>query len=208
MIACPCDLQHRYMSQSPAPSPSVVSRLAIRDVTTGLSLVLRDELPVTGFDCGDADLNEWFAQDVVASTEQLLVKNFELKLPGDSEKGSPVGLVSLSNDNIRLRDLVDIQDIPKGKRFHSWPAVKIARLGVAQAFQRQGFGREIIRLVAQLFTTDNRTGCRFITLEAYNKPSVIAFYESTGFEFITSSDIGKETRHMYFDLIRVDAVSC
>jgi len=165
------------MSQSHVQSlPVEVSRLAVLDTTTGLSLVRRDDLPVSSFDCGDPDLNEWFAHDVIASTELLLVKNFELMLPGDTGSGSPIGLVSLSNDAIRLRDLEEIQDVPNGKRFQSWPAVKIARLGVAADFQRKGFGREIIRLVAQLFTTDNRTGCRFITLEAYNKPAVLAFY--------------------------------
>lgn len=182
---------------------AAASRLATSDKSTGLSLIRRDNLPVTGFDCGDADLNEWFAKDVVPSTKYLLVKSFELKLPGDSENNGPVGLVSLANDAIRLRDLKEIQEIPEGKYFESWPAVKIARLGVAAAFQRQGFGREMIRLIAQLFTTDNRTGCRFITLEAYNKPPVIAFYESAGFDFMTSADIGHQTRHMYFDLLRV-----
>ena len=196
------------MSPSNALSPSVaICRLAAQDVSTGLSLVHRDDLPVVGFDCADGDLNEWFSKDVVPSTEKLLVKNFELRLPGDLENGSPIGLVSLSNDAIRLRDLVDILKVPDGKCFESWPAVKIARLGVALPYQRQGFGREIIRLLAQLFTTDNRTGCRFITVEAYRRPSVMAFYQSVGFEFLTSYDIASDTRHMYLDLLRVDASS-
>lgn len=170
-----------------------------------MSLVRRDDLPVAGFDCGDADLNEWFAQDVVSATAALLVKSFELKLPNDSEGGSPVGLISLANDCIRLRQLDELLDVPvpDGKRFESWPAVKIARLGVARDFQRQGFGMEIIRLVSQLLTTDNRTGCRFMTLEAYNKSGVTLFYEAAGFEFMTSGDIGHTTRHMCLDLLRV-----
>lgn len=196
------------MSQLTMPSTSGgVSRLAVLDPLTGLSLVHRNELPITGFDCGDADLNEWFARDVGVSTSALLVKNFELRLPGDDGNGSPVGLISLANDSVRLRELEEFQEVPEGKRFESWPAVKIARLGVAVELQRKGFGREIIRLITQLFTTDNRTGCRFVTLEAYNKPAVTLFYEATGFEFMTCSDIGKATRHMCLDLLRVSAVT-
>jgi GNAT superfamily N-acetyltransferase len=180
-----------------------INRLAVVDKHTGLSLVPRIDIPLVGFDCGNADLNEWFSKDVVESTESLLVKNFELKLPGDPG-GTPVVLVSLCNDAIRLRDLEEFLDVPVGKRFKSWPAVKISRLGVAKEHKRKGFGTEAIRLIKLLFTSRNRTGCRFITVEAYNTPEAKFFYESNGFDYMTGNDCNDETRHMWFDLITVE----
>lgn len=191
------------MSPSSTPaSSSTVSRLAVQSPSKGLSLVRSDELPFTGFDCGDADVNQWFAKDVAPCTEQLLVKSFELKVSDTPRKGIPMGLVSLCNDAVLQRDLIDILPVPEEKLFPSWPAVKIVALGVAVPLQRRGFGREIIGLIAQLFTTDNRTGCRFITLDAYNNPTVIHFYESLGFQFMRY-DFGKSSRTMYLDLLRV-----
>ncbi|MDB6120439.1 MAG: hypothetical protein JWO08_4220 [Verrucomicrobiaceae bacterium] len=143
--------------------------------STGLSLIQCDNLPFTGFDCGDAEVNQWFAKDVAPCTEQLLVKSFELKAPDTPAKSRHIGLVSLCNDAVLKRDLIDMLPVPEDKLFSSWPAVKITALAVATDFQRRGLGSEIIRLIAQLFTTDNRTGCRFITLEAHT--AVTRFYQ-------------------------------
>jgi GNAT superfamily N-acetyltransferase len=197
-------LLRRFMKPSREhKTPAAVSRVAVTDTETGLSLVRRDELPIAGFDCGDADLNEWFAKDVLDSTRELVVKTFELKLPQDAG-GAPIVLLSLCNDAIRLRALEEFFEVPKGKRFESWPSVKIARLGTALAHQRQGFGQEAIRLVKLLFTSNNRTGCRFLTVEAYNKPHVKHFYEANGFDYMTVLDMNAETRHMWFDLTTVE----
>ena len=59
-----------------------------------------------------------------------------------------------------------------------------------------------MNLAKQFFTTENRTGCRLITVDAYNRPDVVTFYEKNGFRFLTSDDADKETRIMYFDLKR------
>ncbi len=55
-------------------------------------------------------------------------------------------------------------------------------------------------LVKQIFTTGNRTGCRFITVDAYNDPVVTKFYEKNDFDFYLESDFKEVTRIMFFDL--------
>ena len=55
-------------------------------------------------------------------------------------------------------------------------------------------------LLQILFLTENRTGCRFITVDAYNNERTIAFYEQNEFRFLSSSDATEDTRQMYFDL--------
>lgn len=47
----------------------------------------------------------------------------------------------------------------------------------------------------------NKTGCRFIIVDAYQ--NAIPFYERNGFVMLSSRDINDETRLMYFDLITV-----
>ncbi|VAW70858.1 hypothetical protein MNBD_GAMMA10-395, partial [hydrothermal vent metagenome] len=49
--------------------------------------------------------------------------------------------------------------------------------------------------------TDNKTGCRFIVVDAYNKPEVIRFYKRNGFDFLHNGDKKEDTRIMIFDLI-------
>ena len=53
-----------------------------------------------------------------------------------------------------------------------------------------------------MFITDNRTGCRFITVEAYSDDKTINFYEKNNFDFYLDNDTEKPTRIMYFDLLR------
>ena len=66
--------------------------------------------------------------------------------------------------------------------------------------QGSGLGQEILDWLKILFLTENRTGCRFITVDAYNNERTIAFYEQNEFRFLTSSDEDEDTRQMYFDL--------
>ena len=53
-----------------------------------------------------------------------------------------------------------------------------------------------------LFLTNNRTGCRFITVDAYNTEEAIGMYQKNHFAFITGADKDNETRIMYYDLAR------
>ena len=55
-------------------------------------------------------------------------------------------------------------------------------------------------MVKRFFTTENRTGCRFITVDAYS--NVTDFYRKNGFGFYTDKDREKPRRVMFFDLIR------
>ena len=62
---------------------------------------------------------------------------------------------------------------------------------------------------------NNKTGCRYLVVDAYNTEIPIAFYKKNGFDFIFStetqemeyrnikSDQQLRTRLMYYDLIRL-----
>ena len=92
--------------------------------------------------------------------------------------------------------------LPPGKdKLKSYPAVKIGRLAVSENFKGKGIGREILNFTKSYFTNKNKTGCKFITVDAYRES--LKFYEKNGFSYISSRDIKADTRLMYFNLERV-----
>ena len=93
--------------------------------------------------------------------------------------------------------------MPYPKRnYESFPAVKIGRLGIVSNYARLGIGTYLLTMTKDLFLQDNRTGCRYITVDAYNQPKVIAFYRKNGFDFLLTNDENDQTRIMYFNLMR------
>ena len=168
------------------------------------------------FDCGLGDLNEFFRDDALPHKEQLLAETYYFQPTELSRQGHlfPVGFVSFLNDSIHIergerkagkkRFWKHLQkSVPYPKRnYESFPAVKIGRLGVATDYAGLGLGTYLLNMTKDLFLRDNRTGCRFITVDAYNRPNTIKFYQKNGFDFLWSKDEGDQTRIMYFDLLR------
>lgn len=75
-------------------------------------------------------------------------------------------------------------------------------------------GSDVLELIKYwFFDSNNKTGCRFVIVDAYNAPGTKAFYERNGFKTVFSTDEQEKTyRHldkdtflgtrlMYFDLI-------
>jgi hypothetical protein len=112
------------------------------------------------FDCGDADLNEFFLKDAIPHKRELIGITYFLY-----EEGSNVAAAffTVMND--------------------------------------AGVGRKMMDFIKYLFTYENKTGCRYLTVDAYNKPEeVLPFYESVGFSYFTESDKNNHTRTMRYNL--------
>lgn len=156
------------------------------------------------FDCGDSDLNEFFAIDSRRSCQELLAVTYAIR-----QNGETVAFFSVSNDSIKREDVPRsprqrlLKNVPHEKRYSSMPAVKIGRLAVSAPLQGGGLGTEILNFVKGWFTVGNKTGCRFVVVDACNKPEVTAFYKKNGFTFLLTSDEKERTRLMYFDLIQI-----
>lgn len=123
-------------------------------------------------------------------------------------KGDTLAFFSVSNDKIsaeevnrdgKLFNKLFRRQMPHSKRFRSFPAVKIGRLGVHHAYQNCGFGGQLLDYIKGMFITNNRTGCQYITVDAYSQS--LRFYEKNGFKYFTDEDKGKDTRQMYFSLV-------
>lgn len=172
------------------------------------------------FSCGDSDLDDFFTNDSDNFRKQLLGKSYYFYLNDD--KTVVVCVFTLSNSSIDSRHLSGsrrkklTENIPHEKSLSSYPATLIGRLGVNNDFQGEKIGSDLILfLKAWLLEEENRTACRFLTVDAYNNEKTLRYYEKNGFLYLFSSEqqeknfIGMpkdkelKTRLMYFDLLKL-----
>ena len=152
------------------------------------------------FDCNDDDLNDFFINNSFPHQEELLAVTYYFKIK-NSTNNKVAAYFSVLNDSIRAnKDSSINKDIPEAKRHRSVPAVKIGRLAIDKDFQKKGIGSEILAFIKYWFVANNKTGCKFLLADAYNKPEIIEFYKKNGFEFLTQRDETRETRQMAYNL--------
>jgi hypothetical protein len=158
------------------------------------------------FDCGNDDLNDFIRNDACDYLRQLLAVTY---LAMDSVHVA--AFFSVLNDtlgfdpknmepSIRTARNRLVRKIPNAKRLKTFPAVKLGRLGVSVNIQSKGLGREILDWIKMSFVSNNKTGCRFLIVDAYNNSRTLEFYKQNEFEFLLPDDANKDTRLMYFDL--------
>jgi GNAT superfamily N-acetyltransferase len=162
---------------------------------------ISEDLDFSEFDCGCPDLNEFIRTDALPYARDLLAATFVYLL--DSK---PVAFVCYSNDKI-IRDQSHSKiwgrlsrKIPNSKRRSGYPAVKIGRLGVDKSYQGMRIGAGILDYSKGWFLDANKTGCRFITVDAYRKNDIYKFYEDQGFAVLVEPKRDDRTVLMYYDL--------
>ena len=186
------------------------------DSCTLVRVDCKDDLQ--GFVCGDEDLDDFFANDAYLYSKQLLGKTYFFVAEGVTPM--IIGAFTVANDSIKAsliskstRNKLQ-RKIPNSKRTRSYPAVLIGRLGVSAELRGRDVGSEIIRYIKSWFANvNNKSGCRYVVVDAYNNASVLSFYEKNGFKYLYSSEeeecetfgLGEgehlNSRMMYFDLI-------
>lgn len=170
------------------------------------------------FSCGNADLDDFFRQDAPLYSRQMLGKSYSFRL--DEDPSVIVCAFTLSNDSIRVdilpnsREKKVQKDIPRSKQMRRYPGVLIGRLGINVEFAHRGIGSELMEFIKSWFIdAGNKTGCRFLIVDAYNEEIPLGYYQKNGFTFLFSTesqeaentgfdkDTKLRTRLMYFDLI-------
>jgi GNAT superfamily N-acetyltransferase len=149
------------------------------------------------FDCGDGDLNEFLKSDSlnyyngkIAVTYLLLCDNL------------PVGFFCLSNDAVELKGKEKNELRKLGKAQKTYPALKIGRLGIDKSRWNKGYGTFIIKhTIGFGIVHSKKAGCRYLTVDAYNKDLPIKFYSNNGFKKLLT-DEEKPSLPMYLDLIK------
>ena len=108
------------------------------------------------------------------------------------------------------------KDVPQQKRDMIYPAVLIGRLGVNSKFLHRHIGTELMDSIKSWFIDeDNKTGCRYLVVDAYNEDIPIQYYKNNGFDFMFSTEEQEKqyrnitnpdrlhTRLMFFDLMQI-----
>lgn len=168
---------------------------------------LDNQEDILSFDCGDSDLNEYFRVDNVQYRKELMTQSYCFYRVGQSQRDA-VALVDFCNDSLARNFITkkSKKEIHHQKRgYKSFPALKITRLGVDKDIQHAGVGKSLLTVIKHFFVSDNRTGCRFLTVDAYR--CVKDFYIANGFieAFIPEEDLdpNSPTIPMYYDLKRL-----
>lgn len=188
------------------PSKSKEDRNSIEE--NGFLLCPVDDFTVfTGFSCGETkgalDLSDFIQSDAKRHDQDMIARTYALWLRHKEGQLSevPLAFASLLNDSIPF-DKERRKQMPSGLRYGSYPAVKIGRLGVRTEVQGFKVGRSLLGLLKRLFLNQNRTGCRFITVDSYNEERPLRLYAGAGFDFFNENDKAEDTRLMFFDLLR------
>ena len=195
-------------------------------------LPLSTELAALPFSCGDterdADLEDFFHNHALLYAEERLGKTYCF-VTNESGYTEIVAFFTVSNDSVKTtfipkkaRNKVQ-RKIPGQKHLRTYPAVLLGRLGVNKSFQGTEFfiGQQVLNYVKSWFIDeDNKTGCRFLVVDAYNQEKVLNFYERNKFKYLYATECeermelhidGEEslyTRLMFLDLIHTDILEC
>ncbi len=138
------------------------------------------------FSCGsNDDLDEFFHKDSKTGAKELLSVTYAVERTSEV-----VGFFCVSNDSIRAEDTTKSKFkklrsiIPVSKRYGSMPAVKIGRFATSADCQGKGVGTQILDFLKMWFTESNKTGCRFIIVDAANNDRTLRFYQNNDFDFL------------------------
>ena len=167
---------------------------------------MRIDETVKSFDCGDADLNDFILNEAGPYSEALLAVTYVFETADDEKHEHIAAYFSLANDRVSMSDFPNKTEFNRfrrrrfvnEKRLKSYPAAKICRLAVNQNLKGLHLGEFLVRAIKSFFLADNKTGCRFLTVDAY--AAAIPFYLKQKFVPLTVEDERAVTRLLYFDL--------
>jgi len=175
---------------------------------------------ISGFDCGDNDLNDFFNHDALNYQNQWLGCTCFFR---HKENKKIVCAFSLAADSVKTFLLPNSRKkkvkelIPHEKSLQSYPSFLIGRLGVDVSFRKQDVGSQLLDYVKYHCTKRYPNFGRFLVVDAYNDASVLGFYLKNDFSFVFSTEQQEKenlkkslddnaplhTRQMFFDIMRL-----
>jgi len=179
--------------------------------------VLSEENIISDFDCGNADLNDFFNREALLYKRQMLSQTCFFR---ENSSGAIVCAFSFSASSIKTADLPGSRRkkvrelVPCEKSLKSYPGILIGRLGVSTAFGGQGVGSQFISFIKDFCLANFPDFVRFLLVDAYNEPAVIGFYQKNKFTPVFSTEEQEketyrqmpsdalQTRYMFYDMIK------
>ena len=166
----------------------------------------KDEI-VSSFDCGDEDLNDFILNESQLYRKARLAVSYVIERIDNKQV---IGFFSLANDRVSISDFENKTEFNKfrkkrfvnDKRIKSYPAVKICRLAIDQYAKGMSLGTFILDFIKTYFVVDNKTGCRFITVDAYL--NAVPFYLKNNFLPLSQDSESEHTKLLFFDLEEIE----
>jgi GNAT superfamily N-acetyltransferase len=142
---------------------------------SALALVgLTADHELSGFDCGNEELNRWLVDHALASQKADLARTYLLL-----DEGAVVGYVSLTTGSIR-REAAP-KRYTRGMPRHPIPTILIARLAVDQRHQGQRSGSRLLAEALRLAVAASDTAAaRLVVVDAIDEQAA-GFYRRWGF---------------------------
>lgn len=138
-----------------------------------------------GFRSGDVELDRFFHKFAGQNQFRLHIGTTYVAI----RESEILGFATVSATSIT------IEDFPKSARKrlpkYPLPALRLARLAVAESARGQGIGKQLLKAVFGIaHEMADRTGCVAVVVDA--KPAAIEFYQRYGFEAfeIISGELG------------------
>lgn len=168
------------------------------------------------FSCGNEEIDSFFHHDAFLYENEMMSKTYSFI--DRMNENRIVSMFSLSNDSIKTNILTNSvrnrlqRNIPNKKRKQSYPAVLIGQLGVDLSYRGLRIGHQVLEYIKKWMThPENKTGCRFLVIDALNVGEILLSYEKNGFKYLYPSeaderdarniiDVRLKSRSMYCDL--------
>jgi GNAT superfamily N-acetyltransferase len=172
----------------------------------------------------DEHIDKFFHSEFMDYDRQMLGKSYCFV---SRQEPRIAAAFTVANSSVRVDNMPKSKrnklnrKIPFSKQRSQYPAVLIAQLAVFDDYRGRNLGEEVLNFIKSWFIDPlNKTGCRYIVVDAVNNPKVLQFYLDNGFDFIFSSDLEemqymskavqideadlyRETRLMVFDLMSI-----
>jgi len=180
--------------------------------------LLSEEDAISGFNCGNADLNDFFNRDALLYKRQMLSRTYFFR---HKSSGAVVCAFSFSASSIKTADLPGSRRkkvkelVPREKSLKSYPGILIGRLGVSTEFSGQGVGSQLMDIIKDFCLTTFPDFVRYILVDAYNEPAVVRFYQKSDFALVFFTEEQEketyrqspsetlQTRYMFYDMIQL-----
>jgi GNAT superfamily N-acetyltransferase len=180
-------------------------------------VLLSEEQIISGFDCGNADLNDFFNRDALTYKRQMLSRTYFFR---HNDSGAVVCAFSFSASSIKTSDLPGSrrkkvkEHVPREKSLKSYPGILIGRLGVSTEFGGKGIGSQLLGFIKFFCLANFPNFVRYLLVDAYNEPAVVRFYQKSDFTLVFSTEEQEketyrqssaeplQTRYMFYDMIQ------
>lgn len=151
---------------------------------------------LSGFDCGDKDINDFIKNDALGYQDKKLATTTIFIY-----EDTLIGFFSASADSLKLIPPEKKEHELEDKPIQEFQTIKIARLGRYIKYKDMKVGENILKwAIGYIIECSQMVAVRFVTVDAY--PNKVVWYEEFGLKRNEDRHYIKRTKHvsMRYDL--------